>query len=111
MNNSFEMKENIDWYNQNKDNIVLPDETVDSNIELEGLLKDISIRRLNALYSLFSENAHERSLLGKIVAKPEAYFSKNVEEQIQNNIDPRTESLDDALSPTAIVPSYCFPQS
>ncbi|MBN2459609.1 hypothetical protein JXB28_04965 [Candidatus Woesearchaeota archaeon] len=57
---------------------------------------------LAKLFYLFPKNARKRSILEKIVGQPEAWFHKD---STQENPIP-IPNRDEALSPTAIIPSY-----
>lgn len=105
------MKETIEWYNQNQYNINLPKPSRLGYIEIEGKLKDISIGKLIALKNLMSKNALERSVFGKVIVKPETYFLPNASQKMKEGEDPTTLSLNNAMSSTAIVPSFYLPVS
>jgi hypothetical protein len=63
---------------------------------------ELSEGELGGLFALFPENAQRRSILRKVVGKPATWFRKgSTSEKLEV-----TENRKEALSPTAIVPSY-----
>ncbi len=107
-----DMAPTIKWYNAN---------AAEFTSRLDGLLKNtrrmlpynirdagkipINIAEINALINLFPDTAIQRSVLETIIGQPETWFHKvSVDEQ------PRaTTNSNDALSRTAIIPSYTDP--
>ncbi len=60
---------------------------------------------LLALWWTFPHSARERSVLRQIVGKPSAWFHRD---SLVSEVGPiKTENPKEALSPTAIIPSYC----
>ena len=97
-----DMSETLNWYQ--KSGIKIPEipKTDFSHPVEQGELIELSERELGGLLSLFPENAIKRSILRKVVGKPATWFHQD-----STNEQPQpTTSETEALSPTAIVPSY-----
>jgi hypothetical protein len=96
-----DMKETLEWYETS--GVELPQVSADLPYPVENQnLIELSDRELGGLLSLFPKNAHDRSILRKIVGQHATWFHKDStsEQPIP------TTNQDEALSPTAIVPSY-----
>jgi len=101
-----DMKPTIQWYEANKYQLLqhLPkplNEPIPYEIENPENIR-LSEDDLSGLISLFPRNARERSILRKIVGKPETWFSKDSTQQQPLS----TTSIEDSLSSTAIIPAY-----
>ncbi len=98
-----DMKQTLAWYKNS--GIELPplpsDEDFPCPIENEESV-ELSSQELGALFSLFPENARKRSILRKVVGQPTTWFHKD---STPEKPTPTTEPTE-ALSPTAIVPSF-----
>ena len=104
-----DMKPTIHWYEANKYQLLqhLPkplNEPIPYEIENPDNIQ-LSKGYLSGLISLFPQNAKERSILRKIVGQPETWFHKDSTQQQQIP----TTTIDDALSPTAIIPGFTYP--
>lgn len=108
MKSAFEMKDTIEWYEENKDRIFLPKPSNYRRITVEGEL-EISVGMLTALRNLFPESALERSVFRKVIAKPETWFRHDAKERMLSGKNPSTTDIRKAMSPTAIVPSFYCP--
>jgi len=101
-----DMEKTIEWYTSS--GVRLPLNSTDKNlaypIENRDLI-ELSDGELGGLFYLFPENARNRSILRKVVGQPATWFHRDStsEQPIP------TTSQEDALSPTAIVPSYTDP--
>ena len=98
----FDMARTIDWYESS--GIALPvieKDKLHCPIENEQLI-ELSLRDLGGLFHLFPENARKRSILRKVVGRPSTWFHKDStgDKPIQ------TTNSADAISQTAIIPSY-----
>ena len=103
MESGLDMRETIKWYE--KSGIMLPPLFAGSNLpySVDGReLIELSKRELGALFNLFPENARKRSSLRKVVGKPTTWFDK---QSAEGKLTPTTDESE-ALSPTAIIPSY-----
>lgn len=100
------MKDTIEWYTKNQDKIVLPRSNTRGNIQLEGILNDLTPIQINALLNKFPENARERSTFKKVVAQPETYFLPNAGQLMKEKKYPLTNNLNEANTKTSITPSY-----
>jgi len=102
-NRGLDLKDTLTWYK--KHNIDLPKIPIDKDlpypIENQELI-GLSAKELGGLFSLFPENAKQRSILKKVIGQPTTWFHKESTEQ---NIKTTTNPAD-AISPTAFVPSY-----
>ena len=99
-----DMRETLEWYKSS--GIKTPKiPEMDFSYPVEhGELIELSERELGGLLSLFPENAKRRSILRKVVGQPPTWFHRNsTSEQPQPTT---SEAEAEALSPTAIVPSY-----
>lgn len=97
-----DMKETLAWY-QGAGVNMLPIQEGDLPYPIENQsLIELSERELGGLWALFPENAQKRSALRKVVGQPSAWFHKD-----STSGQPRpTTNEAEALSPTAIIPSY-----
>jgi len=96
-----DMKETIEWYKRS--GIELPEVSGDFPFPVENQdLIGLSKKELGGLFSLFPKNARDRSILRKVVGQPATWFHKDStsEQPIP------TTNQDEALSPTATIPSY-----
>ncbi len=98
----FDMKETIRWYEKNGIQILsIEKKPLRFPIENSEYI-ELSPEELGGLLELLPENAKERSIIRKIKGQPITYFSKNsTPERPQTTTD-----VSEALSSTAIVPSY-----
>ena len=98
-----DMGQTIEWYKSS--GIRLPSTTLDKSlprpIENQDFI-ELSDRELCGLLYLFPENSRMRSILRKIVGQPATWFHRDStgEKPVP------TTNQEEALSPTAIVPSY-----
>jgi len=101
-----DMKPTIQWYEANKQ-LLLPklpqilDEPVPYEVENPENIQ-LSNGDISALLNLSPKNARERSILRKIIGQPKTWFHR---ESTQQQPLPTT-TIEDALSPTAIIPAY-----
>ncbi len=97
-----DMKKTLDWYGGSKIEMPqVPEIDLPCPIENKDLI-ELSEKELGGLFSMFPENARNRSIMKKVIGKPSAWFHKN-----STNKQPQeTHNQIEALSPTAIVPSY-----
>lgn len=97
-----DMGETLDWYKNS--GVRLPKIRVNRllphRIE-NGDLVELSDRELAGLFYLFPKNARKRSILRRVVGLPNTWFHKDS----TNELPIATTNQDEALSPTAIVPS------
>ncbi|MEM3074866.1 MAG: hypothetical protein QW727_02915 [Candidatus Pacearchaeota archaeon] len=97
-----DMKEALDWYNCTV--VEMPPITEKNflypvkNKELIELSKG----EMGGLFALFPKNARERSILRRVIGQPPTWFHRDSTSE-QPKI---TTNESDAMSPTAIVPSY-----
>lgn len=102
-----DMAPTIEWYASQQEELTRMLPTVGGNRPFRAENTNhfnLSESRTTAAISLFPTNAIARSRLqtGTIIGKPALYFSKEaIPEDIQTTSNPS-----DALSPTAIIPSY-----
>lgn len=99
----FDMERTIDWYIRS--GVSLPDLLYNKpfNFQIENDSNVLLSREeLGGLLHLFHQNARARSILRKVVGKPATWFHKD---STGKNPKPTTNP-EDALSPTAIIPSY-----
>lgn len=103
-----DMKPTIDFYQENKNEILgrLPetkdDQAIGYAIEQKELI-ELSESEIAALVNLFPESARERSALDLIKGVPKAWFKKGEAAPTPTN------NIDQAISPTAIIPSFHSP--
>jgi hypothetical protein len=96
-----DMGQTLEWYRTS--GVGLPQIPSDKQLPVENPdLIALSSRDLGSLLSLFSKNAIERSILRKIVGMPATWFHKD---STSEKPVPTTKQ-EDALTPTAIIPSY-----
>lgn len=97
-----DMKETLDWYKSSGVEMP-PIQERDFSYPLEKReLIELSERELGGLLALFPENARERSILRKVAGQPPTWFHRD-----STSEQPKpTTSETEAMSPTAIVPSY-----
>ncbi len=98
-----DMGETLEWYRTS--GIKLPANPSDANLDYPVENKDLielSGRELESLFSLFPKNARNRSILRKVVGQKTTWFHRD-----STNEQPiSTTNQKEALSPTAIIPSY-----
>lgn len=100
-----DMANTISWYEMEKIDLPLPNTGADSSLPSaleEPELTDLKQRELEGLFSLFPENARQRSILNRTIAKPSLWFDNTSSEGHQNP----THDINQALTETAIIPSY-----
>ncbi len=116
--NGFDMKRTIDWYQSivNQSEIKLPSfpQTEDAGLESAISMDDriipvenpelieLSAAEMSGLISLFPAQAIERSILRNIVGRPISWFHKDSTSDAVKT----TEDIYQAISMTAIVPSF-----
>lgn len=108
-NSGLDMKQTLDWYAANNDQILqrLPNPNVEEDLEYPLVDEeniDLSKPEILALINLFPKNAQERSILDTIVGKPETWFDRKSTGETQI---PTTNKID-SISETAIVPGYTY---
>lgn len=97
-----DMDETINWYKIAGINIPpIVEKDFPYPIENKNLI-GLSESELGGLLSLFPENSRKRSILRKVVGQPSAWFHKD---STKEKPQP-TRNQAEALSPTAIIPSY-----
>lgn len=97
-----DMRETLDWYKSSGVEMP-PIPEMDFSYPLENReLIELSERELGGLLALFPENARKRSILRKVVGQPPTWFHKD---STSEQPKPTTNEAE-AMSPTAIVPSY-----
>lgn len=102
----FDLGVTIDWYEKNMDQILnnLPEQAkkpIKIPIENGGLV-ELSSEELEALWLLFPEAARDRSIVRSVKGQPMTWFHKD-----STSIQPiPTTESEQALSSTAIIPSY-----
>ena len=99
----FDMGKTIEWYLSSRP--VLPVIRTDSDlphpIENQHLI-GLSAGELGGLWNLFPEQARARSIMRKVVGQPATWFHRDS----ASGKPVPTTSIAEALSPTAIIPSY-----
>ena len=97
-----DMRETIEWYKNERIELPkIPETDFPYPVENNNLV-ELSEQELGGLLSLFPKNARNRSILRKIIGQPSAWFHRDsTEEQPQP-----TTNKSEALSSTAIIPSY-----
>lgn len=97
-----DMRETLDWYkNSGVEMPAIPE--IDFSHPVENLeLIELSEREMGGLFTLFPENARKRSILRKVVGQSPTWFHRD---STSEQPKPTTNEAD-AMSPTAIVPSY-----
>jgi hypothetical protein len=103
MANGFDMKKTIEWYRDS--GITLPNMSLTESMPItiaNTYLLNLSHQEIAGLYNLFPENARRRNVVDTITGKSGLYFHRN------STMEDITTTLDsnEAISPTAIVPSY-----
>ena len=104
--NGYEMKETIKWYANHARNFNLDRFTRDPSISLiveQGEKAQLTDREMKAVLTRFPRNARARSLLRRIVWENPLWFSKL---SLERGEAIPTLNVFDAISHTAIVPSY-----
>ncbi|MBI2573459.1 hypothetical protein HYV86_06355 [Candidatus Woesearchaeota archaeon] len=100
--NGLDMRETIQWYTSS--NVGLPSlegATLPyTNQSMDNII--LSPQQLGALFSLFPSSVRDRSILRKVIGKPVTWFHRDSATGALST----TENIEEALSPTAIVPSY-----
>lgn len=97
-----DMRETLDWYKSSGIKMPpIPEVNFPYPIENQELI-ELSERELGGLFALFPENARKRSILRKVIGQAPTWFHRD-----STSEQPKATSKEsDALSPTAIVPSY-----
>jgi hypothetical protein len=97
-----DMEKTLEWYKSSGVELPpIPEKDFTYPLENKEFI-ELSDQELGGLFSLFPESARSRSILRKVVGQPTTWFHRDsTSEQPQ----PTTNEAD-ALSPTAIVPSY-----
>ena len=97
-----DMRETLDWYrNSGVEMPRIPEMDFSHPVENQQLI-ELSEREMGGLFALFPENAKNRSTLRKVVGQSPTWFHRD-----STNEQPKsTTNESDAISPTAIVPSY-----
>jgi len=98
-----DMAETISWYSNSE--VILPPLFLGHNlaksVENKELI-ELSRRDLGTLFDLFPVNSRSRSILRKVVGQPTTWFDKA---SLDGKPTPTTDESN-AISPTAIIPSY-----
>lgn len=97
-----DMKETLDWYKDSKVEIP-PIEEINFPYPIENQeLIGLSEKEMGGLFALFPENARKRSIIRKIIGQPPTWFHRD-----STNEQPKpTNNKSNAISSTAVVPSY-----
>ena len=99
----FDMGKTIEWYTQSE--VKLPETSVESKIPYQIINPgriELTGRELSGLYDLFPSQARERMIVSQIIGQRSSWFRKD-----STTTQPiPTNNLEEALSPTAIIPSY-----
>ena len=97
-----DMRETLDWYKSSGVEMPsIPEMDFSHPVENQQLI-ELSEREMGGLFALFPENARKRSILRKVVGQPPTWFHRD-----STSEQPRPTTIkSDAMSPTAIVPSY-----
>lgn len=99
----FDMGNTIEWYRNSGVRIseIFLGKTLPFPVEDEHLI-ELSRNEMAGLYNLFPENARQRNIARKVIGRPTRYFHRN-----STNESPLpTFDVEEAISPTAIIPSY-----
>lgn len=97
-----DMRETLDWYKSSGVEMPsIPEMDFSRPVENQELI-ELSEREMGGLFALFPENARNRSILRKVVGQSPTWFHRDsTSEQPKPTINEA-----EAMSPTAIVPSY-----
>ena len=97
-----DMRKTLDWYkNSGVEMPSIPEMDFSHPVENQELI-ELSEREMSGLFALFPENARNRSILRKVVGQPPTWFHKD-----STSEQPKpTTNESDAISSTAIIPSY-----
>jgi hypothetical protein len=97
-----DMRETLDWYrNSGVEMPSIPEMDFSHPVENQELI-ELSEREMGGLFALFPENARNRSILRKVVGQSPTWFHRD---STSEQPKPTTNEAE-AMSPTAIVPSY-----
>lgn len=97
-----DMRGALDWYKSSRVEMPpIPEMDFSHPLEKQELI-GLSKRELGGLLALFPENARKRSILRKVVGQPPTWFHKD---STSEQPKPTTNEAE-AMSPTAIIPSY-----
>jgi hypothetical protein len=97
-----DMRDTLDWYeNSGVELPPIPETAFSFPVENQDLI-ELSETEIGGLFALFPENARNRSILRKVVGQSPTWFHRD-----STSEQPKaTPNEADAMSPTAIVPSY-----
>ena len=97
-----DMRETLEWYRSSGIEMPpIPEMDFSHPVENQELI-ELSEREMGGLFALFPENARKRSILRKVIGQPPTWFHRD-----STNEQPKpTTNEAEAMSPTAIVPSY-----
>jgi len=97
-----DMKETLEWYGSSGiEMLSMPEMDFSHPVENKELI-ELSEREMGGLFALFPENARKRSILRKVVGQSPTWFHRD---STSEQPKPTTNEAE-AMSPTAIVPSY-----
>ena len=101
-----DMANTIEWYGKAMDTILgmLPTYT-EAHTRPDGSGSPLDQADITALIDRFPEAATKRSVLRYIIAKPATWFHRDSTAEDQKE----TTNVEEAVSRTAIIPSYCDP--
>src|SRR3989344_738960 len=97
-----DMRETLDWYKSSGVEMPpIPEMDFSRPVENQELI-ELSEREMGGLFALFPKNARKRSILRKVVGQSPTWFHRD---STSEQPKPTTNEAE-AMSPTAIVPSY-----
>lgn len=97
-----DMRGTLDWYESSGVEMPpIPEMDLSHPVENQELI-ELSKREMGGLFALFPENARNRSILRKVVGQSPTWFHRD---STSEQPKPTTNEAE-AMSPTAIVPSY-----
>ena len=97
-----DMRETLEWYKSSGIEMPkIPEMDFFHSVENQELI-ELSEREMGGLFALFPENARKRSILRKVVGQSPTWFHRD---STSEQPKPTTKEAE-AMSPTAIVPSY-----